>query len=360
MKKYFIVIPIILAILGLILFLIFKPNNGKNNTVDEVEKGKTVSKIKDPIRTNYKFLGWYLNNKEYNFKNQINSNITLEAKWEKIPKKTSSSTKPLAEKFKITFKPNNGEADTLVEVEKNNLVTKPVNPIYTGHTFSGWFLAEKLFDFATPITSDIVLNAKWQKDIAATDLDIKVIAGKSTLYFGGPAVTLQANLLPANATTAGTFNFEIIGDSKNKVTYTVNGDKITVTPKATGTIDFFEDLMVSVKFNGKFGKTYKLFLEEKLDIDIGEMGPITCNADNSACQKNVCSMDCSVTFYFNADIVNAKLDLDQSYWTATIDKDDNRVVGVYCKMPAYKITVTSRGGQKKTVAFHVENIMEGP
>jgi|LSQX01.2.fsa_nt_gb uncharacterized repeat protein (TIGR02543 family) len=94
----------------------FKPNNGKNNTVVEVEKDKTVSKIKDPTRTNYKFLGWYLNNKEYNFKTQVTDNITLEAKWESI--------KSTLEKFKVTFKPNNGKANTVVEVEKTKQLLK--------------------------------------------------------------------------------------------------------------------------------------------------------------------------------------------------------------------------------------------
>lgn len=199
-----------------------------------------------------------------------------------------------------------------------------------------------------------------EKNIEATDLDIKVIAGKSTLYFGGPSVTLQASLIPANATTPGKFDFEIIGSSKNKVTHTVNGDKITVTPKAVGTVDLIEDLAVGVKFNGKFNKTYRFNFEEKLDINREKMFPIKCNENNTMCRMIYCNSTCAATFHFTADIVDAKSDGSPEDWTATIDKNDNRVVTMISTRSTYNLTVTSKGGQKKITYFHVDNILKNP
>ncbi|MCL2695988.1 MAG: hypothetical protein FWE69_06660, partial [Clostridiales bacterium] len=36
------------------------------------------------------------------------------------------------------------------------------DPTHAGHTFTGWYLGEAKFDFATPITGDITLKAKWK------------------------------------------------------------------------------------------------------------------------------------------------------------------------------------------------------
>ena len=43
--------------------------------------GSKVSKPSNPTRTGYKFSGWTLNNKAYDFNSKVTSNITLVAKW---------------------------------------------------------------------------------------------------------------------------------------------------------------------------------------------------------------------------------------------------------------------------------------
>ena len=39
----------------------------------------------------------------------------------------------------VTFNPNNGESNIVVEVKHNDKVSKPFTPSYDGHTFGGWF-----------------------------------------------------------------------------------------------------------------------------------------------------------------------------------------------------------------------------
>lgn len=51
----------------------------------EVKKNDKVIKPSDPVKNGYKFLGWYLNGKLYNFDKKVTKNITLVAKWEKLP-----------------------------------------------------------------------------------------------------------------------------------------------------------------------------------------------------------------------------------------------------------------------------------
>ncbi|MBP5684692.1 MAG: sigma-70 family RNA polymerase sigma factor, partial [Bacilli bacterium] len=48
-----------------------------------VEEGERVKKPKDPVRSGYTFIGWFTKEGEYDFNEEIFSNITLKAEWEK-------------------------------------------------------------------------------------------------------------------------------------------------------------------------------------------------------------------------------------------------------------------------------------
>ena len=50
------------------------------HTID-VKKNKTVTKITDPSKENYIFVGWYLGDSEYDFSSKVTSDITLHAKF---------------------------------------------------------------------------------------------------------------------------------------------------------------------------------------------------------------------------------------------------------------------------------------
>ena len=89
-KKLFIGI----FILVIVFVLFFYKSCSSKREVSFVVDGKIVSKntIKDntvikpniPVKEGYKFIGWYDNNKLFDFKKKINKNITLEARWEKV------------------------------------------------------------------------------------------------------------------------------------------------------------------------------------------------------------------------------------------------------------------------------------
>lgn len=81
----------------------FNTQGGSKISSVRITSGKTVSKPKDPTRDDYKFVGWYLNGKVYNFNSKVVKNITLVAKWEKVatpvvtpdePTKPQEPTKP--------------------------------------------------------------------------------------------------------------------------------------------------------------------------------------------------------------------------------------------------------------------------
>ena len=69
--------------------------------------------------------------------------------------------------FNVTFDDGvDGTTDSVVAVEAGKAVAKPTDPKREGYTFGGWFADQgftKAYDFATPVTGDITLHAKWTK-----------------------------------------------------------------------------------------------------------------------------------------------------------------------------------------------------
>ena len=61
----------------------FNTNGGDTIEPVEVEEGKKVKKPTDPVRSGYTFIGWFTKEGEYDFNEEVFSNITLKAEWEK-------------------------------------------------------------------------------------------------------------------------------------------------------------------------------------------------------------------------------------------------------------------------------------
>lgn len=125
---------------------------GGTNMTDwtsQVLDGKTITKPRNnPSKENYTFIGWYNDESEFDFSSPITSDLTLKAKWEK--------------KVAVTFDYNGAGSNFEIMVDKGSLVTSR-NASWAKHKFLGWYNGDTLFDFSTPIISDITLTAKWVK-----------------------------------------------------------------------------------------------------------------------------------------------------------------------------------------------------
>ena len=60
----------------------FNTKLGAGVKTQEVKKGDKVIKPDNPEFEGFTFIGWYLNDEEYNFDTPVNSSITLDAMWE--------------------------------------------------------------------------------------------------------------------------------------------------------------------------------------------------------------------------------------------------------------------------------------
>lgn len=120
----------------------------------EVGENKKIIKPNDPLREGYHFLGWFLDDAEFDFNSEIKDDILLAGKWEEEIVDTFVT---------ITFKFNDGNLDPFEQIVlKGKKVNKPINPTKDGYRFLGWFINGLEFDFNNVVNEDILLVAKWE------------------------------------------------------------------------------------------------------------------------------------------------------------------------------------------------------
>ncbi len=113
-----------------------------------VEDGNTAVEPLQPTKTGYVFGGWYNGETIYDFSAPVKSDITLVARWSD-------------RQYTVTFK-SDGATISTSNVVHGNKVARPVSdPQKAEHYFNGWLLGGNHFDFNTPITADVTIEADW-------------------------------------------------------------------------------------------------------------------------------------------------------------------------------------------------------
>ena len=103
-------------------------------------------------------------------------------------------TPVVVKKYIVTFDVDGTK--TTETVEENAKVTKPVDPIKEGYTFDGWYTGTAKFNFATEITGNITLTAKWTP---ATNTAYKVLHYKENAEDDGYTLADTDNLTGTTA-----------------------------------------------------------------------------------------------------------------------------------------------------------------
>ena len=142
--------------------------------------------------------------------------------------------------YTVTFDSNGGSTVTSQSLRYGATATKPADPTKTAttttkYTFADWYNGETAFDFATPITDDITLKAKWNETALYT---VTLTGGANATISGGN--TTQEGLSDAMETVTFTANdgyyFEDFTDiTSNGITATRTSDSVvTVSGTPTG------------------------------------------------------------------------------------------------------------------------------
>ncbi|MDO5095398.1 MAG: InlB B-repeat-containing protein [Peptostreptococcaceae bacterium] len=128
----------------------FDSNGGSEVSEQLVEHDKQAVQPDSPSKEGYKFIGWELDGKLFDFGMKITKDIQLKAVWE-------------VNQYKVLFDTDGGSTVSEQNIPFNKEAERPANPTKEGYEFIGWFDEQgQKFDFNKKIQSDIKLTAKWR------------------------------------------------------------------------------------------------------------------------------------------------------------------------------------------------------
>ncbi len=171
----------------------FNADGGSLNkdSIQRVIDGEKVSAL-EATREGYRFDGWLLNGEAYDFATAVTADITLTAKWVK--------------QVTVSFDVEGIDAQTF---DINDVATKPEDPTKDQTIFGGWYLGETEYDFATPVTEDISLTAKWIDDVNSNKVP-------------DADETIQVTIVGNGAVNGKTESFTAVYDSVKEEKYALN------------------------------------------------------------------------------------------------------------------------------------------
>ena len=183
----------------------------------------TAPNITSPTMTGYTFLGWFTDKVciyPYDITSPVTKDTALYAKWE-------------INSYQVTFDSMGGSSLDNQQVTYNGTAATPSAPTKAGYTFDGWFTDKdytKSYDFATPVTDDITLYAKW--DIASYNVNFDSMGGSS---LDNQQVTYNGTAATPSAPTKAGYTFDgWFTDKDCTVAYDFNApmtDNITLYAK---------------------------------------------------------------------------------------------------------------------------------
>ena len=146
-------------------FIVTFDNEGTRTTAI-IDDGVKLTAPAAPTKEGYRFGGWYYDNSgskaKWNFDTDtVTRAMTLTAKW--------------VQTYTVAFDTSGGSAVDPVTVDAGSTVTKPADPMKSGHNFGGWYKDSTLqtpWNFANDtVTADTTLYAKWTANPPAPSYD---------------------------------------------------------------------------------------------------------------------------------------------------------------------------------------------
>ena len=140
--------------------------------------------------------------------------------------------------YTVTFQ-SEGGSEVASQIRANTPAARPADPTKEGYTFIGWYNGESEWDFEAPVTTGLILTAKWQ--VNQYTITFKPENGGQDIVIKqdyGTAITAPANPTKTGYTFAG-WNREIptampAGDMTITARWQVNQYTITFKPENGG------------------------------------------------------------------------------------------------------------------------------
>lgn len=94
---------------------------------------------------------------------------------------------PEPDVYMVVFQSNGGTQINSQEVKAGETASRPEDPVREGYRFIGWYLDGELYDFASPVTGNIRLEAVWE-EIDALDMPVSNIASGKAVPEGSKII----------------------------------------------------------------------------------------------------------------------------------------------------------------------------
>ena len=137
--------------------------------------------------------------------------------------------------YTVTFDADGGSAVEAQTVERGNTATKPADPSKSeekvSYVFLGWYNGDTVFDFATAITENITLKAKWLEGFAkvtGTTIDgDETWTLSSSVFVSERSLTIPDLYVCDHEVTRGEFK-EVMGEDPSiAAAYDKDGNELT-------------------------------------------------------------------------------------------------------------------------------------
>ena len=164
----------------------FNTDGGTNVANKKVKENEKVAEPQAPTKDGYTFIGWYLNDKKYDFNSSITGNLTLKARWKKESKDNKENTNKENTNKENTNKENTNKS--LSQKEKDNETLKKQlkekGLVWDTNTYEEACSILDKWAAAGGFAGDIIESSYGESDIAYTvkiTLDTSLCGGNEIL-----------------------------------------------------------------------------------------------------------------------------------------------------------------------------------
>ena len=331
-------------------------------SISGITDGQKVTAPAAPTKTGFVFGGWFLDatcEHPFDFSEAIVDDLTLHAKW-------------TTRDYTVQFDTNCSESVPNQTVTHGGTVNEP-DPIKNdGFYFGGWYTDPNLttpFNFATPVTADMVLYARWSVKEPASAYTVNFVdedspesepADTQSVIPGGTATRPEPDPTNEYATFAGWYIELEDGLSETDIAEIENDPELAATVWVVGTnarvlydFDMPVDENITLYARWDYGDCLVTYIDEgsELYADVVKKGGVAENYE----------LDGIYGYTFDGWFADEAL--SQPYDFSTPVTGD---LTLYAKLTQNRYTVTfnSNGGSEvapQSVAYEeLANVPEGP
>lgn len=263
-------------------------NTNSEDVIDDqiIETDGLVTEPSAITKESYIFQYWYASDEStpYDFDTPVSSDLELNALWIEV--------------FQVTFNNDNDTENVIVDINDGSSVTRTTDPTKEGYTFAYWYVTDEsvVYDFSTPVTEDLTLNAKWEITEAGIIMKINedIAYATENLYYGNYQLNFEKR---------GFYNNSLITWVVSSKYILKNGTIIRVSEDTEDSV-----AMLTAKFSldgQKIEKTFEIDLA-LIDVVISEVR--TVPFENLTTEYEVEDGSLDLLFEENGTVPYVKLD----------------------------------------------------